>query len=114
MIDRIEAHSKEQGFHRSRLPTFTYEEIERIRGTSDFFGLNSYTTVLVTRNDRNNSANHPVPGFNHDMGVVESIDTKWTKSSSPWLHVSIYSFIFIFLFTYSFRKKERQQRITDT
>lgn len=88
MIDRIEAHSKQQGFPRSRLPTFTQAEIERIRGTSDFFGINSYTTVLVTRNDRNNSANFPIPGFNHDMGVVESFDEKWPKSASVWLHVS--------------------------
>lgn len=92
MIDRIEAHSKQQGFRRSRLPTFTNEEIERIRGTADFFGINSYTTVLVTRNDRNNSANHPEPGFNHDMGVIESYDDKWTKSSSVWLHVSFIFF----------------------
>lgn len=90
MIDRIEAHSKEQGFSRSRLPTFTQDEIERIRNTSDFFGLNSYTTVLVTRNDRNNSANFPIPSFNHDMGVVESFDENWPKTPSPWLHVSIF------------------------
>lgn len=92
MIDRIEAHSKQQGFPRSRLPTFTPEEIERIKGTADFFGLNSYTTVLVTRNDRNNSANFPIPSFNHDMGVVESADENWPKSASVWLHVSIYFF----------------------
>lgn len=88
MIDRIEAHSKQQGFPRSRLPSFTQEEIERIRGTADFFGINSYTTVLVTRNDRNNSANFPIPSFNHDMGVVESIDQNWPNSGSVWLHVS--------------------------
>lgn len=88
MIDRIEAHSKQQGFPRSRLPTFTPEEIERIRGTSDFFGINSYTSVLVTRNDRNNSANFAIPSFFHDMGVVESTDEKWPKSASFWLHVS--------------------------
>lgn len=90
MIDRIEAHSKQQGFSRSRLPTFTQDEIERIRNTSDFFGINSYTSVLVTRNDRNNSANFSIPGFNHDMGVVESIDASWPKSASSWLHVSIF------------------------
>lgn len=89
MIDRIEAHSKQQGFSRSRLPTFTQEEIERIRGTSDFFGINSYTSVLVTRNDRNNSANFSIPSFNHDMGVVESFDESWPKSASSWLHVSL-------------------------
>lgn len=91
MIDRIEAHSKQQGFSRSRLPTFTQDEIERIRNTSDFFGINSYTSVLVTRNDRNNSGNFPIPSFNHDMGVVESFDENWPKSASSWLHVRIHS-----------------------
>lgn len=88
MIDRIAALSKQQGFRRSRLPQFTSEEIARIHNTSDFFGINSYTTVLVTRNDRNNSANFPVPSFNHDMGVVESADPTWPLSGSVWLRVS--------------------------
>lgn len=87
MIDRIAALSKQQGFQRSRLPQFTSEEIARIHNTSDFFGINSYTTVLVTRNDRNNSANYPVPSFTHDMGVVETIDHTWPVSGSVWLRV---------------------------
>lgn len=88
MIDRVAAMSKQQGFKRSRLPQFTHEEIMRIHNTSDFFGINSYTTVQVTRNDRNNSANFPVPSFVHDMGVVESADPSWPLSGSEWLRVS--------------------------
>lgn len=87
MIDRIAAMSMQEGFKRSRLPQFSHDEIERIRNTSDFFGLNHYTTVLVHRNDRNNSANYPVPSFNHDMGIVESADPKWPTSGSVWLRV---------------------------
>lgn len=88
MIDRIEAHSKQQGFPRSRLPTFTQDEIKRIRGTSDFFGINSYTTNLVARNDRNNSAGFSIPSFHHDMGVVETYDDNWPETGSFWLHVN--------------------------
>lgn len=88
MIDRIDNLSKQQGFPRSRLPKFTKDEIERIKGTSDFFGINSYTSVLVERNDRFNSANHPIPSFNHDMGTVESVDPEWKRSASVWLYVS--------------------------
>ena len=88
MIDRVSAMSKLQGYKKSRLPQFTHEEIERIRNTSDFFGINHYTTVLVSRNDRNNSANFTIPSFNHDMGVIESVDPKWPTSGSVWLRVS--------------------------
>lgn len=87
MIDRVAAMSKQQGFKRSRLPQFTHEEIQRIHNTSDFFGINSYTTVLVTRNDRNNSGDFPVPSFLHDMGVIETADPTWPESGSPWLRV---------------------------
>ncbi|XP_058975510.1 myrosinase 1 [Musca domestica] len=87
MVDRIRNLSKEQGFSRSRLPEFTKEEIQRIRGTADFFGINTYTTSLVTSNDHNNSAKFPIPSFNHDMGVVESQDPNWTGSGSVWLKV---------------------------
>jgi beta-glucosidase/6-phospho-beta-glucosidase/beta-galactosidase len=51
MIDRIDELSREQGFTKSRLPKFTEEEIKMIHKTSDFFGINSYTSILVTTND---------------------------------------------------------------
>ncbi|KAH8319520.1 hypothetical protein KR067_012669, partial [Drosophila pandora] len=89
MIERIRNLSKEQGFGvRSRLPEFTPEEIHRIRGTADFFGINSYTSNLVTPNGHNNTGKFPVPSFNHDMGVVESQkDVDWPGSGSVWLKV---------------------------
>lgn len=45
--ERVKAKSQEAGFRKSRLPEFSKEEIEYIRGTFDFIGLNSYTTRMV-------------------------------------------------------------------
>ncbi|XP_017011020.2 myrosinase 1-like [Drosophila takahashii] len=89
MIERIRNLSKEQGFgDRSRLPEFTAEEIQRIRGTADFFGINSYTTKLVYSNGHNNTGKFPVPSFNHDMGAVETQKgVDWPSSGSSWLKV---------------------------
>ncbi|XP_068141819.1 myrosinase 1-like isoform X1 [Drosophila tropicalis] len=86
VIDRIRNLSKEQGFSRSRLPEFTQAEIHRIRGTADFFGLNTYTTYLATTNGHNNTGNFPVPSFDHDMGIVYNHDgVDWPSSGSVWL-----------------------------
>lgn len=93
MIDRIGQLSEKQGFPRSRLPKFTPEEIKMIHKSSDFFGINSYTSVLVTPNDDvKNPAKHPVPSFYHDMGTIEKQDESWPKSGSVWLRVRILTF----------------------
>ena len=86
MIDRIAALSLQQGFVRSRLPEFTLEEIERIKDTSDFFGLNTYTSAQ-TRKDFNNTNKDPIPSFNHDLGVLRTAPDSWHKAASPWLSV---------------------------
>lgn len=86
MNDRVGALSKQQGFTKSRLPRFTPAEIDRIRNTSDFFGINSYTSNLVTKNDRND-AGYPIPSFMHDMNVIERQDPSWPESGSEWLRV---------------------------
>ncbi|XP_052743377.1 myrosinase 1 [Bicyclus anynana] len=39
--------SLKQGHKESRLPPFTKEEIEYVRGTADFYGLNYYTTYII-------------------------------------------------------------------
>jgi beta-glucosidase/6-phospho-beta-glucosidase/beta-galactosidase len=89
MIDRIGELSRQQGFTKSRLPSFTHEEIKMIHNTSDFFGINSYTSVLVTSNDDElNPAKHAIPSFQHDMGTIESQDENWPRSGSVWLRVS--------------------------
>lgn len=47
MIDRIGNRSQQEGLRRSRLPEFTQEEIDYIKGTHDFYAFNTYGTQIV-------------------------------------------------------------------
>lgn len=87
MVERIKKLSLEQGFPRSRLPKFTVNEVARIKGTSDFFGLNTYAAYRVTLNDATNSANYSVPSEEHDAGVVRDFDPAWNETNSVWFRV---------------------------
>lgn len=88
MIDRIEKFSKKQGLSQSRLPKFTAKEIKLIKGSADFFGFNFYTSLRVTHNDVRNSANHSVPSWEHDSGLVIDQDPTWKIANSWWFAVS--------------------------
>ncbi|GBP05955.1 Myrosinase 1 [Eumeta japonica] len=81
MKEKIAAKSAEQGFPRSRLPEFTQEEIEYVRGSSDFFGLNHYTTYLVYRNESVYGV-HPVPSFYDDIDTGNYQDPEWEAGES--------------------------------
>uniref|UniRef100_A0A3B3BVB3 Lactase n=1 Tax=Oryzias melastigma TaxID=30732 RepID=A0A3B3BVB3_ORYME len=63
----IRERSLANGLDKSRLPEFTPAEIERIRGTHDFFGLNHYTSVLA-------------------FMVIS--DRTWLESGSNWLKIA--------------------------
>ncbi|XP_058121344.1 lactase-like protein [Anopheles ziemanni] len=87
LIDRIGNLSAQQGFHKSRLPVFTPEEIEKVKGSSDYFGYNAYTTRLVRQNGADNPAKYAEPSFEHDRDVIESVDPSWPSAASPWLKI---------------------------
>eukprot|EP01024_Parvocaulis_polyphysoides_P048989 TRINITY_DN4707_c1_g1_i1.p1 TRINITY_DN4707_c1_g1~~TRINITY_DN4707_c1_g1_i1.p1 ORF type:complete len:565 (-),score=60.07 TRINITY_DN4707_c1_g1_i1:218-1723(-) len=57
------------------LPPFTAQEREIIKGSSDFFGVNHYSSYAVKL------ANHEGKGYNHDVGV-DKICLGGTKLSS--------------------------------
>ena len=84
--EKIAAKSAEQGFFRSRLPKFTPEEVEYIRGTSDFFGLNHYSTYLVYRNE-SDVGRYDIPSFNDDLGNVHYQPDHWEHGASDFLKV---------------------------
>ncbi|XP_021698830.1 myrosinase 1 [Aedes aegypti] len=87
MIDRVNMLSAQQGFPNSRLPEFTPEEITKLKGSSDFFGINTYTTSLVYKNDADNTANYRVPSFDHDRNTVGYQDPAWPETGSGWFRV---------------------------
>ena len=47
MRSKIDEKSAAQGYEESRLPHFTEEEEAMVLGSSDFLGLNIYTSFLV-------------------------------------------------------------------
>jgi beta-glucosidase/6-phospho-beta-glucosidase/beta-galactosidase len=62
----------------SRLPSFTKEQSELIRGAIDFVGINHYTSVYVS--DRKSSADTSLRDYNADMSA-----TFRSKQSSKYL-----------------------------
>ncbi|XP_035446063.2 myrosinase 1-like [Spodoptera frugiperda] len=87
--DKVAHKSAEQGFFRSRLPEFTPEEVEYIKGSSDFYGLNHYTTYLVYRNE-SAVGRYDVPSFYDDLGNEHYQPDEWEQGANgfpkvvPW------------------------------
>ncbi|KAM4731093.1 lactase/phlorizin hydrolase-like [Anableps anableps] len=71
------------GLSKSRLPEFTPEEIKRINGTYDYFGLNHYCSVLAFPVDYGTTQH-----FEADRGVVVISDRTWLESGSVWLRMT--------------------------
>lgn len=96
--------SKRQGYPRSRLPKFTREEVEYVKGTADYFGLNHYTTYLLSWAD---GSVGQVPSHENDVGIVRVQDPSWPSgASSDWLRVS---FFFIQIKLFRFRVEVRSK-----
>lgn len=59
-----------------RLPKFTDDEKEMLKGTSDFFCLNTYFSVLV----KNHNYDVILPDRQHEEGIDEITNTNYTVS----------------------------------
>lgn len=72
-----------EGFSKSRLPSFTQEEIEYIKGTSDYFGLNHYTSRIAQDVEE---AEIGDPTLKIDMKAASYELSSW-ESGATWLRV---------------------------
>ncbi|XP_013142084.1 PREDICTED: myrosinase 1-like [Papilio polytes] len=84
LIDRVANISSSQGFQISRLRPFSQEQIDYMRGTSDFLALNHYTSEIVYRN-ASVLGMYEAPSFNDDTGFTTYKDPSWPVSASTWL-----------------------------
>ncbi|KAJ8983484.1 hypothetical protein NQ317_014943 [Molorchus minor] len=84
VIDRIGNRSQLEGFAQSRLPVFTQEEIDYIKGTYDYLALNHYTTTMVNGTSEEEIG---TPSCSADRSVLEWNNPEWTKNGSSWIYV---------------------------
>ncbi|XP_049791638.1 myrosinase 1-like [Schistocerca nitens] len=87
MRQRVDTNSAAEGRPRSRLPSFTSEEVAYIRGTADFFGLNHYSTLLATSGETGS-----VPSKEHDSGVISYGDDSYPQGSASFVRVIPWGF----------------------
>lgn len=69
---------------KSRLPVFTEEEIQYVKGTADFFALSHFTTHVAS--DIEESAADQV-SFINDMRIIQTEKYAEIMSASEWLYV---------------------------
>ncbi|CAK8692258.1 unnamed protein product [Clavelina lepadiformis] len=79
----VDARSAAQGEPTSRLPSFTDDEKTMIKGTSDFFGLNHYTSALGF--DAFDANNIESVNYNTDREAGTEKDITWPQAASSWL-----------------------------
>jgi beta-glucosidase len=70
----------------NRLPSFTAEQKALLKGSSDFFGLNHYTTMYASHSDGSNQDMdvHGNGGLAEDQDVQLTIDKEWELTEMKW------------------------------
>merc|ERR1711874_228056 len=84
MREKIDAKSEAQGYPESRLPTFTAEQQAMVANSSDFLGINFYTSEIVYPVDE---GVEDVSYFKDDDADLYK-DPTWFTSGSDWLMVT--------------------------
>lgn len=78
----IAENSKNENLQMSRLPIFTQEEMQLIKGSADFFGVNYFTSTYA---ESGTELITPTPSYARDQNVIETQDSRWSVAASNWL-----------------------------
>jgi beta-glucosidase len=76
-----------------RLPHFTDVEKTLLKGSTDFFGLNHYSTMYAANATIVEGSNHVYDqsGIAMDQGVILSADPHWEKTEMQWHIVPVFA-----------------------
>lgn len=85
MIENVARQSALEGLSHSRLEQFDDYWLQRIKGTSDFLGINHYTTHLISGIGVDPTAKSP--SWLKDIGAITTMEVGG-ESASEWLRVS--------------------------
>ncbi|CAH1953403.1 unnamed protein product [Acanthoscelides obtectus] len=85
---KVAHNSRKEGKDRSRLPEFSTEEINQIKGTCDFLAVNFYTSFLVYPS----VTPQPEMYSARDAGVSSYQPWYWEEAKSVWLKVTPWGF----------------------
>lgn len=83
MISQLANNSKQENRRWSRLPEFTEEWQNRIKGSADFLGLNYYSSRYV---ESISVPEGPDPSHYRDEMLRFSVDQEWKRAKSEWLY----------------------------
>lgn len=92
MKSRIAMRSAGEGYNQSRLPEFTGEQVAYIKGTHDFFALNTYSSEMDIAMTEPPFVQPPSRWA--DMGIQSYYDPSWINTISTFLKVRYRSIIF--------------------
>ncbi|XP_048001125.1 myrosinase 1-like [Leguminivora glycinivorella] len=87
--------SKREGYPRSRFPPFTQDEIQLLKGSFDYYGLNHYTSRIVRTATTETRLSHKprdkllefTSRGAKEIGAMLEAPAHWKIGQSPWLKV---------------------------
>lgn len=83
MLDDIAKNSRQEGRPWSRLRSISEHEREIIKHSSDFLGLNYYSSRYV---EEAKPPQGKIPSTQYDSRLKYALDDKWKRAKSTWLY----------------------------